>query len=139
MTLFRWAVLLSTIALDQSAGQKSLSYCKKIVVTNYFMALAKGSCNKNSNFFRFHRLAVGFRRFRSFHRSAVCSLSYLLLSCACYAGQFVIQVPKTVQSGSQARLVIEPKRKPKISKRNEMEEVFPWLTMDSQLVFMYFL
>ena len=102
------------------------------------MALAKGSCNKNSNFFRFHRLAVGFRRFRSFHRSAVCSLSYLLLSYACYAGQFVIQVPKTVQSGSQARLVIEPKWKPKISKRNEMEEVFPWLTMDSQLVFYEF-
>ena len=59
ITLFPWSVLLSTIALDQSAGEKLLSYCKKIVVTNYFITLAKGSCNKNSNFFRFHRLAVG--------------------------------------------------------------------------------
>ena len=34
-TSFPWSVLLSTIALDQSAGDKLLSYVKKIIVTNY--------------------------------------------------------------------------------------------------------
>ena len=62
---FPQSVVLSTIALYQSAGEKSLSYCKKIIVTNYFITLAKDSCTKNSRF-------VMFRRFRS---SAVCSSS----------------------------------------------------------------
>ena len=31
----QWPVLLLTIALDQSAGDKLLSYVKKIIVTNY--------------------------------------------------------------------------------------------------------
>ena len=50
--------------LDRSAGEKSLSYCKKLIVTNYFITLAKGSCNKNSHFFRFLRFHRGlqFRR-----------------------------------------------------------------------------
>ena len=43
---FQWSVQSSTIALDQSAGEKSRSHCKKLIVTNYFIMLAKGSCNK---------------------------------------------------------------------------------------------
>ena len=43
---FQWSVQSSTIALDQSAGEKSPSHCKKLIVTNYFIVLAKGSCNK---------------------------------------------------------------------------------------------
>ena len=43
---FQWSVQSSTIALDQSAGEKSSSHCKKLIVTNYFIMLAKGSCNK---------------------------------------------------------------------------------------------
>ena len=39
----QWPVLLLTIALDQSAGEKTLSRCKKLIVTNYFVTLAKGS------------------------------------------------------------------------------------------------
>ena len=82
ITSFPWSVLtvlLSTLALDQSAGEKSLSYYKKNIVTNYFMTLAKGSCNKNSHFLRFRR----FRRFRRFCGFAVCSpqLVIFLLPC----------------------------------------------------------
>ena len=55
-------VLLWTIALDQSAGEKSPCHCKKSVVTNYFITLAEGSCNKTVRS-RFHR----------FRGSAVCS------------------------------------------------------------------
>ena len=37
ITSFPWSVLLSTTALDQSAGEKSLRYHEKIIiVTNYF-------------------------------------------------------------------------------------------------------
>ena len=43
---FQWSVLLSTKALDQSAGEKSLSHSKKLIVTYYFITLAKGRCNK---------------------------------------------------------------------------------------------
>ena len=43
---FQWSVQSSTIALDQSAGEKSPSHCKKLIVTNYFIILAEGSCNK---------------------------------------------------------------------------------------------
>ena len=43
-TSFPWSVPLPTIALDQSAGEKLLSYCKKIIVTNYFITSANGSC-----------------------------------------------------------------------------------------------
>ena len=43
---FQWSVLLSTIALDQSAGEKSLSYCKKVIANNCFITLAKSSCNR---------------------------------------------------------------------------------------------
>ena len=39
----RWSVLLSTIALDQSTGEKSTSHCKKLIATNYFITLAKDS------------------------------------------------------------------------------------------------
>ena len=66
ITSFPRSVLLLTIALDQSAGEKSLSSCKKIIVTNYFTTLAKCSCYKNSHFLTFRK----FRRFRGlqFHR-----------------------------------------------------------------------
>ena len=60
---FQWSVQSSTIALDQSAGEKSPSHCKKLIVTNYFIILAKESCNKT---FRF-RTAVA--------RSAVLQIS----------------------------------------------------------------
>ena len=70
ITSFPWSVLLSTIALllsNQSAGAKPLSFCKNIIVTNYYITLAKGSCNKNSHFLRFRR----FHRFRTFRGSTV--------------------------------------------------------------------
>ena len=43
---FQWSVQSSTIALNQSAGEKSPSHCKKLIVTNYFIILAERSCNK---------------------------------------------------------------------------------------------
>ena len=58
----RFGRFSGSIALDQSAGEKSLSHCKKLVVANYFITLAKGSCN--SDFFTF-------RRFRGSTGSAV--------------------------------------------------------------------
>ena len=53
-------VLLSTIALDQLAGEKSPCHCKKSIVTNYFITLAEGSCNKTvrSRFHRFRGLVL---------------------------------------------------------------------------------
>ena len=44
----QWPVLLLTIALDQSAGEKTLGRCKKLIVTNYFVTLKKRQFLKQS-------------------------------------------------------------------------------------------
>ena len=75
------ATQFSTIGLDldQSAGKKSLSYCKNLILTNYFITLGKVSCNKNSHFFRFCKFCR-FHRGLQFRRPVLPKQENFMLS-----------------------------------------------------------
>ena len=96
ITSFPWSVLLSTIALLLSTNQRArnrLVFCKNIIVTNYYITLAKGSCNKNSHFLRFRR----FHRFRTFRGSTVFhGLQFHRLVLCCFKRVFRSQQKRTL-------------------------------------------
>ena len=93
ITSFPWSVLtvlLSTLALDQSAGEKSLS------------------CYKNSHFLRFRR----FRRFHGFTASAVPRSAVLSWFFLCY---HVTKVTSDLAPIFKVRVLTRWKRQPRLS------------------------